>query len=192
MWKLQNYSVTDPILREIKVNEFKVSKCVILAHLESLKYDFYEFLSFLKTIIKQIEKDGSFRTSTLNCPKLISSKIWVTKKIHNFTHRVQHNQFHFFEIFLILFNFYVFHFFSVAGMCQTLFERLRTRWPGDRNSCWVQFVTMLYLITIIITWAIWVFGAKGDRFMFLCKKGWPEEAHQKTSIRASNLCQNGL
>ena len=129
----------------------------------------------------------------LECPKLISRKIRVTKKSRISTPCAAQsissfqNHFNFISIF-----FFFFHFLFIAGMCQTLFERLRTRWPGDRNSCWVQFVTMLYLITIIITWAIWVFGAKGDRFMFLCKKGWPEEAHQKTSIRASNLCQNGL
>ena len=55
MWKLQKFSVNQ-ILREIKVGEFKVSKSVILAHLESLNFDFNEFLHFLKAEFYQINQ----------------------------------------------------------------------------------------------------------------------------------------
>ena len=45
MWKLQNYSVTQ-ILREIKVGEYKVSELTLLAHLETLNFDYPFFAHF--------------------------------------------------------------------------------------------------------------------------------------------------
>ena len=42
MWKLHNSSVT-PILREMKVSEYRVSNSAFLTHLEYLKFGFNEF-----------------------------------------------------------------------------------------------------------------------------------------------------
>ena len=44
------------ILREIKVDESKVSKSAILAHLEALNFYFHEYFHFLKAEIDQINK----------------------------------------------------------------------------------------------------------------------------------------
>ena len=45
VWKLQNFSVTQ-ILREIKVDEFRVSKFARLTHLVALNFDIDAFLHF--------------------------------------------------------------------------------------------------------------------------------------------------
>ena len=66
------------------------AKLTIWPHLEALNFDFYEFLHFLKDEIYHIRKiqspvyskNGIFRT--LDHPKLISRKIWVTEKSWNF------------------------------------------------------------------------------------------------------------
>ena len=50
MWKLQNFSVPQ-ILREIKIDEFKVLKLVALTY-----FDFYDFLLFMKPEIYQINQ----------------------------------------------------------------------------------------------------------------------------------------
>ena len=44
------------ILREINFGDSRSEKAVILTHLEAVKYDFYEFLHFLKAEIYQISK----------------------------------------------------------------------------------------------------------------------------------------
>ena len=44
VWKFKDLSITQ-ILREIKVGEFRVSKCAILTHWEALHFAFYEFLA---------------------------------------------------------------------------------------------------------------------------------------------------
>ena len=49
-------SLLPQILREIKVGESRVSKSAILTHLESLNFDSYEILHFLKAEIDQINK----------------------------------------------------------------------------------------------------------------------------------------
>ena len=85
MWKLQKFSVNQ-ILREIKVSEFKISKCTILAHSVSVNFDFNEFLHFLKAEFYQINQIQSsknvkmaiLRTSRIS--NLISRKIWEKVK----------------------------------------------------------------------------------------------------------------
>jgi len=55
VWKFQNFSD----IRILRDNQFEGSKCeksVILAILEPLKFDFYEFLHFLYAEIYQINK----------------------------------------------------------------------------------------------------------------------------------------
>ena len=47
VWKFHEFSIIQ-ILSEIKVDEFRASQSAILSHLEALKFDFYDFLHFLK------------------------------------------------------------------------------------------------------------------------------------------------
>ena len=69
MWKFHEFSITQ-ILREIKFEDSRSAKSAISAHSETLNFDFYEFLHFLKADIYQIiniqcpkiAKNGSFRT----------------------------------------------------------------------------------------------------------------------------------
>ena len=42
VWKFQDFSITQ-ILREIKYGDSKNAKSAILAHLEALNFDFYEY-----------------------------------------------------------------------------------------------------------------------------------------------------
>ena len=80
MWKFHDFSITQ-ILREINFGDFKSAKSAILTHLEALKFDFNEFLHFLKAEFYQINQIQSsknakmaiFRTSRI--PNLISRKI---------------------------------------------------------------------------------------------------------------------
>ena len=80
MWKLWNFSITQ-ILREIKVGNFRVSKSVILTHLEALHFDFCEFAHFLKNVFDQINKiqrpqmAKNVVLEVLHSQKLISRKI---------------------------------------------------------------------------------------------------------------------
>ena len=70
MWKFHDFSITQ-ILREINFGDFKSAKSAILTHLEALKFDFNEFLHFLKAEFYQINKiqspkngkNGGFRAS---------------------------------------------------------------------------------------------------------------------------------
>ena len=50
-----NFSITQ-ILREINFGDSKSAKFATLTHLESLKFDFYDFLHFFKVEIYQIKK----------------------------------------------------------------------------------------------------------------------------------------
>ena len=50
-----NYSITQ-ILREINFEDSKSAKSTIFTDLEALKFDFYEFLHFLKAEKHQINK----------------------------------------------------------------------------------------------------------------------------------------
>ena len=70
MWKFHDFSITQ-ILREINLGDFRSAKSAILTHLEALKFDFNEFLHFLKAEFYQINKiqspkngkNGRFRAS---------------------------------------------------------------------------------------------------------------------------------
>ena len=53
MWKFKKFSTTQ-ILREISFGDSRSAKYAILTHLESLKFDFHEFLHSLKAEIHQI------------------------------------------------------------------------------------------------------------------------------------------
>ena len=55
VWKLQYFSITQ-ILREIKVDDFRGPKTAILTHVETLIFDFDEFLHYSKAGIDQINK----------------------------------------------------------------------------------------------------------------------------------------
>ena len=55
VWKFQDFSITQ-ILREINLWASRSAKCAILTLLEALKFDFNEFLHFLKAEIDQISK----------------------------------------------------------------------------------------------------------------------------------------
>ena len=79
MWKLQNFI---QILREIKVDQCRVSKSAILAHLEALNsVFFYGSVSFLKTeiyqklLIKVSEMAKMVFLDIFGSQKLISRKI---------------------------------------------------------------------------------------------------------------------
>ena len=80
MWKLRNFTVTQ-ILREIKVNENRVSKSVFLPHLEALNFDFYEFLHFFMVEIVRLTKFKAPKMAKTavfefqDSPKLMPSKI---------------------------------------------------------------------------------------------------------------------
>ena len=50
MWKFQDFSVNH-ILREIKFRDSRSTKSAISTHSEALKFDYYEFLHFLKAEI---------------------------------------------------------------------------------------------------------------------------------------------
>ena len=55
MWKYHDSSLTQ-ILREINFEESRSTKSAILAHSETRKADFHEFLHFLKAVIYQNNK----------------------------------------------------------------------------------------------------------------------------------------
>ena len=55
MWKFHDFSITQ-ILREIDFWDSRGAKSAIFAILEALKFDFYEFLHFLKAEIDQMKK----------------------------------------------------------------------------------------------------------------------------------------
>ena len=77
VWKVQNFSITQ-ILREIKFGDSRSAKSTILTHLESLNFDFYEFLHFFKAEIDQIHNiqiPKMVKTAVLgllDSPKLVS------------------------------------------------------------------------------------------------------------------------
>ena len=50
MWKFHDFSITQ-ILREINFGDSRSAKSAILTHLEALKFDFLEFLHFMKAEI---------------------------------------------------------------------------------------------------------------------------------------------
>ena len=60
VWKLQYFSITQ-ILREINFWGCKSAKSAIITHLDTLKFDFYEFLHFLKAENYKIDKNSDSR-----------------------------------------------------------------------------------------------------------------------------------
>ena len=70
MWIFHYFSIAQ-ILREINFGDSRSAKSAILTHLEALKFDFNEFLHFLKAEFYQINKikspkygkNGRFRAS---------------------------------------------------------------------------------------------------------------------------------
>ena len=80
MWKFENYSVTQ-ILREIKVGVSRVSKSAILRIAEALKYEFYEFLHFLKTEIYQVDKVQGPEMAKMVFLELLESENLLSRKI---------------------------------------------------------------------------------------------------------------
>ena len=50
MWKFHDFPISH-ILREINFGDPRTAKSAILAHLQALKFDFDEFLHFLKAVI---------------------------------------------------------------------------------------------------------------------------------------------
>ena len=58
MRKFHDFSITQ-ILREIKFEDSRSAKSSIFPHLEALKFDFYEYLHFLKAEIDQVNKNQS-------------------------------------------------------------------------------------------------------------------------------------
>ena len=89
-WPKSKQSFQKPIfqiLREINFGDSRSAKYAILTNLEALNFDFYEILHFLKAEIDQIHKFQSPKMAVielLDSPKLISRKIWMTKKSSNF------------------------------------------------------------------------------------------------------------
>ena len=64
MYKFHNFSITQ-ILREIYFGDSGSAKSAIITHLETLNFDYYEFLQFLEAEIYPIQglkkgKSGSF------------------------------------------------------------------------------------------------------------------------------------
>ena len=55
MWKFHDFSIAQ-ILREINFGDFRSTKCATFNNLESLDFDYYEFLHFLKAENYQINK----------------------------------------------------------------------------------------------------------------------------------------
>ena len=55
VWKFHDFSITQ-ILREINFGDSRSAKSAILTHLEALKFDFNEFLHYLKNEFYQINK----------------------------------------------------------------------------------------------------------------------------------------
>ena len=97
VWKSHNLYVNQ-ILREIKVSEFKISKCTILAHSVSVNFDFNEYLQFLKADIYQINQIQSSKNvkmailRTSRIPNLISRKIWTIVKSWSFHTELTHHR----------------------------------------------------------------------------------------------------
>ena len=60
MWKFQNFSVSQ-ILREINFGDSRSAKYAILTHVQALKFDFHEFLHYLKAEIDQMNKFRALR-----------------------------------------------------------------------------------------------------------------------------------
>ena len=55
VWKFHNFSINQ-ILREIYFGDSRSAKSAILTQLEALKFDFNEFLHFLKAELHQINQ----------------------------------------------------------------------------------------------------------------------------------------
>ena len=55
VWKFHNFPITQ-ILREIKFRDTRSANSAILAHADTLNFDFYEFLHFLKAEIYQFHQ----------------------------------------------------------------------------------------------------------------------------------------
>ena len=71
MWKFQEFAIAQ-ILREINFGDSRNAESAILAHLEALNFDFYEFLHFLKGEIDQI--------NTIQSPQIgKKSHFWTCK-----------------------------------------------------------------------------------------------------------------
>ena len=92
--KFNDFPITQ-ILRETNFGDFRSAKSATLTHSESLNFDFYEVLHFLKSEIYQINiiqrtksgKNCNFRPSKF--PKLISQKKNLSdRKIMKFPHCV--------------------------------------------------------------------------------------------------------
>ena len=65
MWKFQNISATK-ILREMNFTDSRSAKIAILTSLETMNFDFHEFLHFLRAEFDQI-LTAVFETQ--KCPK---------------------------------------------------------------------------------------------------------------------------
>ena len=55
VWNFHDFTISQ-ILREIIFGDYRSAKSAILTHLETLNFDIYEFLHFLKADIYQISK----------------------------------------------------------------------------------------------------------------------------------------
>ena len=78
------------ILREINFGDYRIAKLAIFTHLEALNFDFYPFLSFLKSELYVCTKLTKFREpksaitvifELLDSPTLVSRKIGVIEKL---------------------------------------------------------------------------------------------------------------
>ena len=75
-----NFSVAQ-ILREINHRWSRVSKSAILTYLESLNFDLYPFLHFLKAENHQINKFRAPKVAKMVILKLLDSQKLISRKI---------------------------------------------------------------------------------------------------------------
>ena len=89
VWKFHYFTITQ-ILREINFGDSRRAKSAILTHLENLKFDFYEFYTFLRLKFTKNQNSESPQLQKMaflkhrGFQKSISRKILVTEKCCNF------------------------------------------------------------------------------------------------------------
>ena len=81
MWKFQDFSIAQS-LRENNFGDFNSAKSAIFTHLEAMKYDFYEFLHFLKGLnLPNYQNSAPYEWQKTTILDLLDSQKLISRKI---------------------------------------------------------------------------------------------------------------
>ena len=80
MWKFHNFSITQ-ILREINFADSRGAKYAILARLQALNFDLYEFLHLLNPDFYQMDKIHRLKRAKTAVFALLESAKLISRKI---------------------------------------------------------------------------------------------------------------